>query len=77
MMIIKIRLIYVVLNDSGDLQHIITPNIAGHTLSNSTSWEVYKECRHWCKTLGNLHLVAVHLLGSDGWMEEIIPVPRV
>ena len=36
----------------------------GHTNTNSSSWEAYKECCHWRKTLGILHSLAVHVPGT-------------
>ena len=47
----------------------------GQTNTNSSSWEAYKECCHWRKTLGILLSLAVHIcripiLNNAGWTEK-------
>ena len=47
----------------------------GQTNTNSSSWEAYKECSHWRKTLGILLSLAVHIcripiLNNAGWTEK-------
>jgi len=48
-------------NDSRRFTTYYYPDGPGQTITNSTSWEAYKECCHWRKTLGIQHSLAVHV----------------